>query len=70
MYISFAFILPQRAPIHRIHMRDSLAFLTLVGAATLASFNGVFIRALGDMTDEVEKEVFNPVQTITGSDMQ
>ena len=32
-------------------MRYSLAFSTLVGAATLASFNGVFIRALGDMTD-------------------
>ena len=32
-------------------MRYSLAFLTLVGAATFASFNGVFIRALGDMTD-------------------
>jgi len=32
-------------------MRYSLAFSTLAGAATLASFNGVFIRALGDMTD-------------------
>ena len=32
-------------------MRYSLAFSTLVGAATLASFNGIFIRTLGDMTD-------------------
>ena len=32
-------------------MRYPLAFLTLVTAAALASFNGVFIRALGDLTD-------------------
>ena len=32
-------------------MRYPLAFLILITAATLASFNGVFIRALGDMTD-------------------
>ena len=32
-------------------MRYQLAFATLITAATLASFNGVFIRALADMTD-------------------
>ncbi len=32
-------------------MRYPLAFVTLITAATLASFNGVFIRALADMTD-------------------
>ena len=32
-------------------MRYPLAFSLLITAATLASFNGVFIRALGDMTD-------------------
>ena len=32
-------------------MRFQLAFATLITAATLASFNGVFIRALADMTD-------------------
>ena len=32
-------------------MHYPLAFLMLITAATLASFNGVFIRALGDMTD-------------------
>ena len=32
-------------------MRYPLAFSLLVTAATLASFNGVFIRTLGDMTD-------------------
>ena len=32
-------------------MRYLLAFATLITAATLSSFNGVFIRALGDLTD-------------------
>ena len=32
-------------------MRYQLAFATLITAATLASFNGVFIRELADMTD-------------------
>ena len=32
-------------------MRYQLAFSTLITAATLSSFNGVFIRALADMTD-------------------
>ena len=32
-------------------MHYPLAFLMLITAATLASFNGLFIRALGDMTD-------------------
>ena len=32
-------------------MRYQLAFATLITAATLSSFNGVFIRALGDLTD-------------------
>jgi len=32
-------------------MRYPLAFSLLITAATLASFNGVFIRTLGDMTD-------------------
>ena len=32
-------------------MRYRLAFSTLITAATLASLNGVFIRALADMTD-------------------
>ena len=32
-------------------MRYQLAFATLITAATLSSFNGIFIRALGDLTD-------------------
>ena len=32
-------------------MRYQLAFSTLITAATLSSFNGIFIRALGDLTD-------------------
>ena len=34
-----------------VSMRYQLAFATLITAATLSSFNGVFIRALADMTD-------------------
>ena len=32
-------------------MRYQLAFATVITAATLSSFNGIFIRALGDLTD-------------------
>ena len=32
-------------------MRYQLAFATLITAATLSRFNGIFIRALGDLTD-------------------
>ena len=32
-------------------MRYQLAFATLITAATLSGFNGIFIRALGDLTD-------------------
>jgi len=51
VYISFVPVSHQNNLTNRIGMRYPLAFLTLVTAAALASFNGVFIRALGDLTD-------------------